>query len=89
MSFSDFLKEKCIDTNNQEMVDLLQNFYQEGYIQGVHDKNPNYEYSLKYKEVVERVLRLFHRTLNPIGLENLGKALDVMDEYDKNHPSLF
>lgn len=89
MSFSDFLKEKCIDTNNQEMVDLLQNFYQEGYIQGVHDKNPNYEYSLKYKEVVERVLRLFNRTLNPIGLENLEKALDVMDEYDENHLSLF
>lgn len=89
MSFSDFLKEKGIDTNNREMVDLLQNFYQEGYIQGVHDKNPNYEYSLKYKEVVERVLRLFHRTLNPIGLENLEKALDIMDEYDKNHLSLF
>ena len=89
MSFSDLLKEKGIDTNNRKMVDLLQNFYQEGYLQGVHDKNPNYEYSLKYKEVVERVLRLFHRTLNPIGLENLEKALDVMDEYDKNHPSLF
>ena len=89
MSFSDFLKEKRIDTNNQEMVDLLQNFYQEGYIQGVHDKNPNYEYSLKYKEVVERVLRLFNRTLNPMGLENLEKALVVMDEYDENHLSLF
>ena len=89
MIFSDFLKEKCIDINNREMVDLLQNFYQEGYIQGVHDKNPNYEYFLKYKEVVERILSLFSRTLNPIGLENLGKALDAMDEYDKEHPSLF
>lgn len=89
MNFGDLLKEKCIDTNNREMVELLQNFYQEGYMQGVHDKNPNYEYSLKYREVVERVLSLFRRTLNPIGLENLGKALDVMDEYDKNHPSLF
>ena len=89
MSFSDFLKEKSIDTNYQDMVKLLQDFYQEGYLQGVHDKNPNYEYSLKYKEVVERVLSLFQRTLNLIGLENLGKALDVMDEYDKDHPSLF
>lgn len=89
MSFSDFLKEKSIDTNNRELVELLQDFYQEGYLQGIHDKNPNYEYSLKYKEVVERILSLFHRTLNPIGLENLGKALDAMDEYDKDHPSLF
>lgn len=89
MSFSDFLKEKGVDTNDKELVNLLQSFYQEGYMQGVHDKNPNYEYSLKYKEVVERVLGLFKRTLNPIGLENLGKALDVMDEYDKEHLSLF
>ena len=89
MSFSDLLKEKDIDTNNRDVIELLQDFYQEGYLQGVHDKNPNYEYSLKYKEVVERVLNLFRRTLNPIGLENLGKALDAMDEYDKDHPSLF
>jgi len=45
--------------------------------------------TLKYKEVVERVLSLFRRTLNPIGLENLGKALDAMDKYDKEHLSLF
>lgn len=89
MCFSELLKEKGIDTNNRELVELLQNFYQKGYIQGMHDKNPNYEYSLKYREVVERVLSLFRRTLNPIGLENLGKALDAMDEYDKEHPSLF
>lgn len=89
MSFSDLLKEKGIDTNNRDMINLLQSFYQVGYMQGVHDKNPNYEYSLKYKEIVERVLGLFQRTLNPIGLENLGKALDVMDEYDKEHLSLF
>ena len=89
MCFGDFLKEKGIDTNNREIVELLQIFYQEGYMQGVHDKSPNYEYSLKYKKVVERVLSLFRRTLNPIGLDNLEKALDVMDEYDKEHPSLF
>ena len=89
MSFGDLLKEKDIDTNNREMVDLLQNFYQEGYMQGVNDKNPNYEYSLKYKEVVERVLKLFNRVLNPIALVNLEKALDAMDEYDKDHLSLF
>jgi len=89
MSFSDLLKEKGIDTNNREMVDLLQNFYQEGYLQGIHDKNPNYEYFMEYKKVVERILALFRRTVNPIGLENLGKALDAMDDYDKDHPSLF
>ena len=76
MSFSDFLKEKDIDTNNREIVELLQIFYQEGYMQGVHDKSPNYEYSLKYKKVVERVLSLFSRTLNPIGLDNLEKDLE-------------
>lgn len=89
MIFSKLLEEKGIDTNDREKVELLQNFYQEGYMQGIHDKNPNYEYSLKYRAVVERVLSLFRRTLNPIGLDNLGKALDAMDEYDREHPSLF
>lgn len=89
MTFSELLEEKDIDTNDREKVELLQNFYQGGYMQGMHDKNPNYEYSLKYRTVVERVLSLFRRTLNPIGLDNLGKALDAMDEYDREHPSLF
>lgn len=89
MSVSDLLKENSISTDDKELVILLQHFYQEGYMQGVHDKNSNYEYSLKYKEVVERVLGLFRRTINPIGLANLEKALDVMDKYDKEHPSLF
>ena len=85
MSFSDLLKEKGIDVTDIEKVSLLQNFYQEGYLQGCNDKNPNYEYSLKYKEVVERVLELFNMTGNPIGLSALEDCLDNLDQYKKEH----
>lgn len=89
MSFLDLLKENGIDLTDIEKVALLQKFYQEGYMQGCHDKNPNYEYSLKYKDVVSRVLELFKMTVNPIGLSALEGCLDVVDEYRKEHPSLF
>lgn len=85
MSFSDLLKEKGIDVTDIEKVSLLQNFYQEGYLQGCNDKNPNYEYSLKYKEVVERVLELFNMAGNPIGLSALEDCLDNLDQYKKEH----
>ena len=85
MSFSDLLKEKGIDPTDIEKVSLLQNFYQEGYLQGGHDKNPNYEYSLKYKEVVERVLELFNMTGNPISLGALEGCLNNLDQYKKEH----
>lgn len=89
MSFSELLAAEHIDLNDKEKVALLQNFYQEGYMKGCHDKNPNYEHSLKYKEVVSRVLKLFDMTVNPIGLSALEDCLDIVDKYKKEHPSLF
>ena len=89
MSFPELLVAEHIDLNDKGKVSLLQNFYQEGYMQGCHDKNPNYEYSLKYKDVVARVLELLDMTVNPIGLSALENCLDVVDEYRKEHPSLF
>lgn len=89
MSFSELLAAEHIDLNDKEKVTLLQNFYQEGYMQGCHDKNPNYEYSLKYKDVVSKVLELFDMTVNPIGLSVLEGCLDIVDKYKKEHPSLF
>ena len=85
----ELLAAENIDLNDKEKVALLQKFYQEGYMQGCHDKNPNYEYSLKYKDVVSRVLELFDMTVNPIGLSTLENCLDVVDKYKKEHPSLF
>ncbi len=89
MSLMKLLAAENIDFNDKEKVALLQKFYQEGYLQGVHDKNPNYEYSLKYKDVVSRVLELFNMTVNPIGLSVLEDCLDIVDKYKKEHPSLF
>ncbi len=85
MSFSELLAAENIDLNDKEKVAFLQKFYQEGYLQGTHDKNPNYEYSLKYKEVVERVLELFDMTGNPISLGALEDCLDNLDQYKKEH----
>ena len=85
MSFAELLKEKNIDINDKEKVTLLQKFYSEGYLQGVHDKNPDYEYSLKYRQVVTRVLELFNKTINPVGLEQLEICLDEMDKFRKEH----
>ena len=85
MSFSELLKQENVDLNDKEKVVFLQKFYQEGYMQGVNDKNPNYEYSLQYRNVVERLLKLFNKTVNPIGLEQLEKGLDVMDKFYKEN----
>jgi len=85
MIFSELLAAENIDLNDKEKVALLQKFYQEGYCQGVKDKNPNYEYSLKYSNIVKRILLLFKLTTNPIELENLEKSLDAMDKYRKEH----
>ena len=85
MTLSELLSAENIDLNDKEKVNLLQKFYQEGYLQGVHDKNPNYEYSLKYRQVVTRVLLLFNKTINPIGLKQLEECLNVMDEFQKEN----
>lgn len=89
MSLMELLAAENIDLNDKEKVALLQKFYQEGYLQCTLDKNPNYEYSLKYKDVVGRVLELFDMTVNPIGLSVLENCLDVVDKYKKEHSSLF
>ena len=85
MSLSELLAAEKIDLNDKEKIALLQKFYQEGYCQGMKNKNPNYEYSLKYSKIVKRVLMLFRLTTNPVELENLEKSLDAMDEYRKEH----
>ena len=85
MALSELLSAENIDLNDKEKVNLLQKFYQEGYLQGIHDKNPNYEYSLKYREIVTRVLELFNKTINPIGLKQLEECLNVMDEFRKEN----
>ncbi len=89
MSFPELLVAEHIDLNDKGKVSLLQKFYQEGYLQGCYDSNPNYEYSLKYKDVVSRVLELLDMTVNPIGLSTLEDCLDIVDKYKKGHPSLF
>lgn len=85
MSFSELLEKENVDLNDKEKVVFLQKFYQEGYMQGINDKNPNYEYSLKYRSVVERLVKLFNKTINPIGLEQLEKGLDEMDKFYKEN----
>lgn len=55
------------------------------YMHGATDKNPNYEYAMKYKEIVERLLRLFEKTVNPVGLEQLKMSLDAMDKFRKEN----
>lgn len=88
MSFAELLEEQNIDVNDKEEIEkvtLLQKFYSEGYLQGVYDRNPDYEYSLKYRQVVTRVLELFNKTINPVGLEQLEICLDEMDKFRKEH----
>lgn len=85
ISFKEVLEAEGIDTSDNEKVKLLQTFYQEGYMKGANDKNPNYEYSVKYREIVTRLLTLFNKTINPIGLEQLEKCLDEMDKYQKEN----
>ena len=84
MTFLDLLVEQKIDTNDKR-VPLLQKFYVEGFLQGTQESNPNYDYSIKYKAVVERILKLFNDTVNPFGLEMLEKCLDNMDTFRKEN----
>lgn len=84
MTFQDLLIEQKIDTND-ERVPLLQKFYVGGFLQGTQESNPNYDYSIKYKAVVERILKLFNDTVNPFGLELLEKCLDNMDTFRKEN----
>lgn len=85
MSISDLLKEKGIDTSNLELVNLLQSFYQEGYLQGANDGSPNYKYHTKYYDIVARLLDLFKLTQNSNSLEQLKLCLDNIDKFRKEN----
>lgn len=84
MTFSEVVKREHINSEYRD-IKVMQMFYQEGYMQGATDKNPNYEYAMKYKEIVERLLRLFEKTVNPVGLEHLEMSLDAMDKFRKEN----
>lgn len=85
MSLMELLEKKEIDPNDKEKIAELQEFYQEGYFQGVTDKNPNYDYSIKYQEQVQRLCRLFELTFDPVHLEYLRLCLDNLDEFRKKN----
>ena len=81
MTFAETLKENNVDLNNKELVNLLQNFYQNGYLQGTNDGSPNYKYHAKYYEIVARLLDLFKLTQDPISLDKLELCLNNLDNF--------
>ena len=85
MSLMEVLKEEGIDENDKEKIAQLQKFYQHGYFQGSMDKNPNYDYSLKYRSVIERLLKLFELSVSPLGLEQLEICLDNLDKFRREN----
>ena len=84
MTFSEVVEREHISLEYRD-INVLQMFYQEGYLQGSSDRNPNYEYAMKYKRIVERIVELFGKTVNPIGLEQLEMSLNEMDKFRKEH----
>lgn len=84
MTFSNLIKQEHISPTSPA-IDMLQKFYQEGYLQGVKDLNPDYDYAMKYQNVVKRLVELFADTVSPMGLERLEKCLDAMDKFKKKH----
>jgi hypothetical protein len=84
MTFSEVVEREHISLEYRD-IKVLQMFYQEGYLQGSSDRNPNYEYAMKYKRIVERIVELFGKTVNPIGLEQLEMSLNEMDKFRKEH----
>ena len=84
MTFSDLIEQEHICPTYRD-IGVLQKFYQEGYLQGIKDKNPNYEYAMKYQNVVKRINALFADTTSPMGLERLEKCLDAMDRFKKKN----
>jgi hypothetical protein len=85
MTFAETLKENNIDLNNKKLVTLMQDFYQNGYLQGANDGSPNYKYHVKYYEIVARLLDLFKLTRDPISLDKLKLCLDNLDEFRKGN----
>ena len=84
MTFSNLIEQEHISSKNADVV-LLQKFYQQGYMQGVNYANSDYDYAMKYQNVVKRLNMLFADTTSPMGLERLEKCLDAMDKFKKKH----
>lgn len=85
MSLMELLKQEGIDSNDKEKVELLQKFYQEGFTQGMISSHPEYDYSIKYRQVVTRLLELFRDTINERCLKRLELSLDKLDEFKREN----
>lgn len=85
MSLMELLEQEKIDLNDKEKVELLQKFYQEGFTQGMVSSHPEYDFSIKYRQVVARLLDLFKDTINPRCLRRLELSLDKLDEFKKEN----
>ena len=85
MSLMELLKQEGIDPNDKEKVKLLQKFYQEGFTQGMISSHPEYDFSIKYRQVVARLLDLFNDTINPRCLKRLELSLDKLDEFKREN----
>ncbi len=82
MTFFELVKQVNLDPQD---IGKCQMFYQEGYLQGIRGKNPNYEYSINYQKTVNRLLKLFEYTGNPVELEKLNLCLDNLDKFKKEN----
>ena len=85
MSLMELLEQEKIDLNDKEKVELLQKFYQEGFTQGMVSSHPEYDYSIKYRQVVTRLLDLFRDTINERCLKRLELSLDKLDEFKREN----
>ena len=85
MSLMELLEQEKIDLNDKEKVELLQKFYQEGFTQGIVSSHPEYDYSIKYRQVVTRLLDLFRDTINERCLKRLELSLDKLDEFKREN----
>ena len=86
MSLMELLKQEGIDSNDKEKVELLQKFYQEGFTQGMISSHPEYDFSIKYRQVVARLLSMFNDTINPRCLDRLELYLNKLDEFKNENP---
>ena len=85
MSLMELLEQEKIDANDKEKVELLQKFYHEGFTQGMISSHPEYDYSIKYRQVVTRLLDLFRDTINERCLKRLELSLDKLDEFKREN----
>lgn len=85
MSLMELLEQEKIDLNDKEKVELLQKFYQEGFTQGMISSHPEYDFSIKYRQIVARLLDLFKDTINPRCLNRLELSLNKLDEFKREN----